>query len=86
MKPKKRLIQRISYDHGGTLLIFEGNSMKYIPSKRYEELRKRLVFTKPLEERVKRWEENKLLFEKNICLKGDILIDKLFLILQNKKK
>lgn len=84
MKSKKRLIQKISYEHGGTLLIFEGNSVKYIPSKRYEELRKRITINTPLEERIKKWEENKLLFEKNIYPQGDVFLDKLLLILQSK--
>lgn len=75
---KDYIIEEITYANGGKLIIYKSGKKEYKPSENYFKYLKSIEYNKsivPLEEREKIVQSRKLLFNKNICLSGNKLLN-----------
>jgi len=75
---KDYIIEEITYANGGKLIIYKSGKKEYNPSESYFKYLKSIEYNKPsipLEEKEKIIQSRKLLFNKNICLSGNKLLN-----------
>lgn len=72
--------EKVFYESGGMLKVFNNNKKHYEPSWKYKNKVQKLKNANkiPLEERIELHERNKLLHENNFCISVENLIDTIF--------